>query len=95
MAQQLLLLRRHQDQLGNLAFRPTIPLCQTEFDQLIDPFEGTHYKKRGGERERAASQEKEMLEIHRRNSGSENEPKSLGIQGNKIVTHFVFFVVTF
>lgn len=31
------------------------------------------------------------MELHRRNSGNENGFKSLGIQGNKIVTHFVFF----
>lgn len=80
--------------LGNLAFRSTIPLCQTEFDQLIDPFCGTHYKKRWGvggicckprKRDAGKTQEK--------SAGSENGFKSLGIQGNKIVTHFVLFEV--
>lgn len=96
---QLLLVRRHQNQLGihglgNLAFRSAIPLCQTKFGRFIDPFWGTHDKKRGErerERERNSpvSQGKEMLEIHRRNSGSGDGLKSLGVQDNKVVTCFV------
>lgn len=72
---QLLLLRRHQNQLlihglGNLAFRSAIPLCQTEFGQFIDPFWGTHYRKRG---KRERKREKLSCKPRKRDAGKTQE----------------------